>query len=52
MRVLGLAQTTMDQNKEIKVVNVKRFKEEEVVSAFQKKCEELGGCEYTQAIEE
>ena len=42
MRVLGLGQNKMHQTKEIKVVNVKKFKEEEVIEAFQKKCIDLG----------
>ena len=42
MRVLGLASTTVDKNKEVKVVSVNKYKEEEIVAAFQKKCEDLG----------
>ena len=42
MRVLGLGQNKMNQNREVKVVNVKKFKEEEVMEAFQKKCIDLG----------
>ena len=41
MRVSGLGQTNMNQNKEVKVVNVKKFTEEEVMEAFQKKCIDL-----------
>ena len=42
MRVLGLEKSNMDKNKEIKVVNVKKFKEEEIIIAFQTKCAEVG----------
>ena len=42
MRVLGLGQTSMDKNKEVKVVNVKQFSEEQILLAFQDKCADLG----------
>ena len=42
MRVLGLGQTSMNKDKEVKVVNVKKFSEEEVLTAFQNKCADLG----------
>jgi hypothetical protein len=42
MRVLGLEKSNMDKNKEIKVVNVKKFKEEEIILAFHNKCAEVG----------
>ena len=42
MRVLGLGQTSMDKNKEVKVVNVKQFSEEEILLAFQNKCHHIG----------
>ena len=42
MRVLGLGQTSMDKNKEVKVINVKQFSEEQIVLAIQDKCAELG----------
>ena len=40
MRVLGLERSNVDKNKEIKVVNWKKFKEEEIIVAFQNKCAE------------
>ena len=42
MRVLGLGQTSMDKNKEVRVVNVKQFSEEQILLAFQDKCADLG----------
>ena len=42
MRVLGLDKTKTANNKEIKVVNVKKFKEDDIIIAFQNKCAEAG----------
>ena len=42
MRVLGLDKTKTRNDKEIKVVNVKKFKEDEIIIAFQNKCAEVG----------
>jgi hypothetical protein len=40
MRVL--CQTSMNKNKEVRVVNVKQFSEEQILLAFQDKCADLG----------
>jgi hypothetical protein len=40
--VLGLEKSNMDKNKEIRVVNVTKFKEDEIILAFQKKYADIG----------
>jgi hypothetical protein len=42
IHVLGLEKSNMDKKKEIKVVNVKKFKEEEIILAFQNKYADIG----------
>jgi len=42
MKVLGLLESNQDKSKEIKVLSVTHFSEEEVLKAFQTKCSQVG----------
>ena len=42
MRLLGLYENRMDKNKEVKVVTVNQFSEDDIILAFQTQCSELG----------
>ena len=42
MRVLGLGGTAVDKNKMVKAISVKQYTEDQILLAFQRKCEDLG----------